>query len=167
LASPSVHPCPRDKAFLEYGHFHDIEMYRCPECLGILVEQRRLPKLLEEMSRELLKTISLDVPLDTVEDKGHISVCPECRSEMENYGYMGSPHVMIDRCKKCNSIWLDTDELGAMSLMHARTQKRIETAQIERKQLMRESGRALSHAIALRKATNRGLLLGWIVGKVT
>jgi Zn-finger nucleic acid-binding protein len=166
MSSPSVHQCPRDKTILEYGHFHDVEMYRCPECMGVLVERKRIPRVLEEMSRELLKTISIDVPLDKIEDRGRLHTCPKCYSETENYGYMGSHNVMIDCCKKCAAVRLDTDELGAMSLLHALTQKRIETAQIDRKKLELESARTLSRGIALRKATNRGLMIGWIVGRV-
>jgi Zn-finger nucleic acid-binding protein len=167
VSDARVHRCPRDKKILEYGHFHDVEIYRCPECQGVLVEQKRLPRLLEEMGRELLKTISIDCPLDEIEDQGRLFHCPKCSSETEHYGFMGSKHVMIDCCKKCSAIWLDTDELGGMSLLHARTQKRMETAEIERKQVRMEASRVLSKSVNLRAATNRGLLLGFILGKLS
>jgi Zn-finger nucleic acid-binding protein len=45
---------------------------------------------------------------------------------MDHYGYMDTKWVMIDACRSCHLMWLDTDELGLMSLMYARSRMRAQ-----------------------------------------
>jgi Zn-finger nucleic acid-binding protein len=113
--------CPRCDHPLEKGTFHDVELEKCTECQGLLISNRVLTPLLEAMTRELVDTINPELDLDPVPDKGPSAKCPRCQGEMEHYGYMGGNQVMIDGCTGCVLIWLDAEELAAMSQLFAKT----------------------------------------------
>ena len=51
---------------------------------------------------------------------------------MNHYGYMDTKWVMMDACSACNVLWLDTDELGMVSLLYARSQVLSERIQRDR-----------------------------------
>ena len=107
---------------------HEVEMRICAGCMGLLVEQRRLLPLLDAMAQELLAEVEvdLDTEVEMIEDPGPVGACPSCGSAMDCDGYMGSKEVFIDRCNSCWRIWIDPMELGAMSLMYARAEKKLE-----------------------------------------
>ena len=44
---------------------------------------------------------------------------------MEKADYCGAKLVFFDRCNRCALLWIGSEELGAMSLMWARMEKRI------------------------------------------
>jgi Zn-finger nucleic acid-binding protein len=52
--------------------------------------------------------------------------CPDCSAAMEKYGYMGIGAIQIDRCDRCDLVWLDTDELQNMVLALAKSNSRSE-----------------------------------------
>jgi Zn-finger nucleic acid-binding protein len=63
-----------------------------------------------------------DVVVAIPDKKGRV-VCPQCGSQMENYGYPSSDKVQIDGCANCRLVWTDADELGVMAALHARSKK--------------------------------------------
>ncbi len=113
--------CPRCQQELRAGEFKGMELDMCANCYGILLEQSRLLGLLEVMANDLQETIDLSMPLEAVSDPGGGIACPRCRATMEHFGYMGTKWVLIDSCRSCNVLWLDTDELGMVSLLYARS----------------------------------------------
>ena len=104
----------------------------CTNCYGILLEQRRLLGLLEVMANDLKETVDLSMPLEAVSDPGGGIACPRCRGAMNHYDYMDTKWVMMDACPACNVLWLDTDELGMVSLLYARSQVLSERIQRDR-----------------------------------
>ena len=118
--------CPRCAVTLQNGVFHRIAMQLCPSCDGALVTRRTVPALLDRMRRVLLESGHVDpeMALESVRDKGPVAICPRCNAAMEYYGYLGANNVFIDRCKRCDLVWLDPLELAAMSLLNARTRRR-------------------------------------------
>ena len=116
--------CPRCSLYLAKGQFNNLPVAVCRKCMGFLVGGRNLTKLIEQMADELTAEISADARIQDIPDKGGAALCPVCRKAMENFGYMGSNLIKIDRCFSCNMVWLDALELGAMGLMYAKTEKR-------------------------------------------
>ena len=157
--------CPRDGAQLDMGAFHDVPMCLCPTCQGSLVHQRRMNALLDVMSKELQRTIPLDAPLDRVPDKGPNVPCPACSTQMENYGYMGVHFVMVDSCNACRLLWLDTFELGAMSVQFARTTRRVDVLRTQEKSARLERARAAEIA-DVANAVGRAMMTGFVVGRL-
>ena len=118
--------CPRCQQELVAGEFQSVELDMCAGCYGIVLEQNRLSGLLDVMANDLKDSLDLDAALEAVPNQGGEIACPRCHAQMEHYGYLGSNWVMIDSCKTCHVLWLDTDELGMMSLLYARSQMRSE-----------------------------------------
>jgi len=116
--------CPRCAVALNHGRLGETEVDLCPRCHGALVEQKRLLGLVEWMAGELLEHLDLDATVDPLEDPGPVGTCPACGGTMDRGGYMNAPQVLIDRCLDCRAVWLDVGELGAMSLLYARTERR-------------------------------------------
>ncbi|MBI4614479.1 MAG: zf-TFIIB domain-containing protein, partial [Planctomycetes bacterium] len=105
---------------------------------GVLIGQKSLHPLLRAMTVELVKTIDLDHEIDPVPDKGAGLVCPTCARGMENHPYMGTNLVRIDTCYSCRQVWLDTDEVGTMSLLYARTSRQEEWFEEASRERLRE-----------------------------
>ena len=148
MDSSKTPQCPRCVVGLRFGRYREVDIHLCPECHGVLIRQRLLQRLLKAMSRDLVKTIDPDHPLKPLPDKGAGILCPVCGGAMCNYGYMGTNLVKIDSCPECAALWLDTKELGVMSLIYARTERRkarLEQAYAARKE---ESDRELDAMIA-------------------
>jgi len=118
--------CPRDNACLEEGEFHGVRLHKCQKCDGTFLPRKSLPSLLKIMSHEIISTIPIDYPIEKILDHDGDLICPRCDQQMEHYGYMGTKHIMIDCCNTCVNIWTDAEELGGMSLLYARTEKRSE-----------------------------------------
>ena len=106
--------CPRCQVALEAQKLHDVAVSICESCLGCLVEQRDLARLLSAMSQELRGRFSVDDPIEPIADAGGSLACPKCAAALENHGYMGSPLVRIDSCGACWVLWCDAEELRAM-----------------------------------------------------
>lgn len=157
--------CPRDNSKLEYGNYCGVNFHRCPKCQGVLILQKLIYSLLDIMTKKLQQTITFDCPLEKIVDKGEGILCPICNKEMENYGYMESRFVMIDACHTCKVVWMDTNELGAMCVQFARTQKRLNYAHLQEERRIIESLR-LSDSLAVAKIVENHLLYGFVIGKI-
>jgi Zn-finger nucleic acid-binding protein len=131
--------CPRCSVVLDHGKLGPAEVDLCPDCRGTLVEQKRLIALVEWMAGELLHGLDLDQEIEFVEDPGPVASCPACGGAMDRSGYMNMPQVLIDRCMGCRAVWLDVGELGAMSLIYARTERRSK----ERRRVMNQASAPL------------------------
>ena len=119
--------------------------------------------LLDAMSKELQRTIPLDCPLDRVPDRGPNVLCPVCSVRMENYGYMGSPLVMVDACHACRVLWMDAFELGAMSVQYARTTRRVDVIHMREETARLERAR-MAEALDVSNAVSRLMLTGFVLG---
>lgn len=149
--------CPRDRHPLEQGAIHDTPMHKCPSCQGILLLQKQVNRLLETLTRGLLRTIPADAPLDRIPDLGGGLSCPACAEAMEHYGYMGDHAVMVDACHACRLLWLDPGELAAMCVQYARTERRLEASRLQMERLLLEA-KSRQFAMDLAEAVERRLV---------
>ena len=120
MSTVSTPLCPRCGNPLEACR-DDSALQRCAVCDGALVAQSSLQPLLEELAGEFSNEDSLDDVILAIPDKGKRVNCPQCRSPMENYGYLSMDTVHIDGCLTCNVNWTDANELGVMAAIHARS----------------------------------------------
>src|SRR4029077_4039166 len=123
--SASSQCCPRCNEPLGRLKLRGVGLEGCPKCKGMLISHSVLGRLLEATSVDLLKTFNPDAHLDPVKDDGGEVACPNCHKTMENDNYCAANLVFFDRCNACGLLWLDTEELGAMTLMWARMDSRI------------------------------------------
>ncbi len=118
--------CPRCERELCAGEIHGVQLDMCANCYGILLDRARLMHVLEVLADGLRDTIDPALPLEAVSDAGGDLMCPRCRVRMDHHGYMDTKWVMIDSCRACDVMWLDTDELSMVSLLYARSKMRAE-----------------------------------------
>jgi len=119
----------------------------CGQCHGALVAQIDMIRLLEAMSVELLKTLDPDTKLEPVGKADDAVACPSCARAMARDNYCGAGIAHFDRCEPCRLLWLGADELGTMTMMWARMEKRL-----ERTQRVRQEGELYSDMLLLARA---------------
>ena len=146
--------CPRCEKALQEGQFGNAPVSMCPECLGSLVHQSKLVPLMEELSRELKGQIDFDHPIDRSEDDGGQATCPKCTKPMERFGYMGTTLVYAWRCSADWVVWADTEPLGVMAVLYARTKFRRESREAEQAEETEALNRRVNHMIRQRFRTN-------------
>jgi Zn-finger nucleic acid-binding protein len=97
----------------------------CDTCNTLLVKQAALMPALEALSAPVLESFDADAKIEALPDRTGAAPCPGCGRAMEKSDYCGAKLVFFDRCNRCNLMWIGNEELGAMSLMWARMEKRI------------------------------------------
>ena len=123
--------CPRCRQELVENQVDEFAVRLCVPCKGVFVRHADIVQILERswrvVSREEAERAQFHAPANWLEEQRlH---CPHCSAVMEKYGYMGLAAIQIDRCERCESVWLDADELPNMVLALARTNYRSEKAQ--------------------------------------
>jgi Zn-finger nucleic acid-binding protein len=119
----------------------------CGQCHGALVAQIDMIRLLEAMSVELLQTLDPDTKLEPVGKADDAVACPSCKQTMARDNYCGAGIAHFDRCEACRLLWLGADELGTMTMMWARMEKRL-----ERTQRVRHEGELYADGLLLSRA---------------
>lgn len=99
-------------------------MAACASCHGARLAPQELPRVLEAMSKELLRSFDPDTRLEALNASSACLPCPTCARAMESADYCGAHVVFFDRCERCGVLWLNADELGSMTLMWARMEAR-------------------------------------------
>jgi Zn-finger nucleic acid-binding protein len=107
------------------------ELDACATCGGMLVTQSALMPLLEAVSGDLMASFDADAKLEALPARPETIACPSCRAAMEKADYCGAKLVGFDRCTRCALLWLANEELGGMSLMWARMEKRLARTQAQ------------------------------------
>lgn len=142
--------CPRCSQGLVQGSYEGVEVHKCPQCDGVLASQRRLIPLMTQLTKSLAQHVDLDQPIPSVPDVPGNVHCPVCRQQMENFGYMGTNTIMLDRCAKDWVVWIDPAELGAMAVLFARTNKRTDARHQFYQQELRDMTRRVDRLLVAR-----------------
>ena len=121
-------PCPRCAQRLGGRAIRGVGLEACETCNALLVKQSALMPALEALSADVLESFDPDAPLLALPDRAGQTACPGCGGAMEKADYCGAKLVFFDRCNRCALLWIGNEELGAMSLMWARMEKRIARA---------------------------------------
>jgi Zn-finger nucleic acid-binding protein len=123
--SGEVSGCPRCGQTLERRQLQAVGLEECGACKALLVKQSALMPALEALSAAVLESFDPDAKLLALPDRAGSTACPGCSGAMEKADYCGAKLVFFDRCNRCTLLWIGSEELGAMSLMWARMEKRI------------------------------------------
>lgn len=129
----------------------------CGQCHGTLIAQVDMIRTLEAMSAELLATVDPDVKLTPA---GHVDSkvsCPACHREMARDDYCGAGLAHFDRCEACRLLWLGADELGTMTMMWARMERRLERTHKATEAALADADSFIGHVL-LGRATSRILM---------
>lgn len=118
-------PCPRCDGVLHEKPMDGATVLVCDDCTGALVAQSDLVPVLTALAPPTMLVMDPDEPLEPMPDPGVHLPCPHCQREMEPFAYMDEPGVIADRCPTDQVIWADAGELGVMSVIYARTNKRL------------------------------------------
>lgn len=97
--------CPREGTPLIATPFLGITIDSCPNCDGTFLDAGELARI-----HGLAEDVAAGESLEAQDPQGAIE-CPKCASGMETRWFSESRRVMIDRCRTCSGIWLDTAEL--------------------------------------------------------
>jgi len=118
LKSQTEHKCPTCQAALNIYTVFGIEFEGCSTCKGALLNRDELRKLKDKATRGTWRELRwMDDEVDAV---GRANVMPSGRTCAKCSGVhlvstcFGDSSIMIDWCAKCNSVWLDRDELESI-----------------------------------------------------
>ena len=158
MPSPSTSDgiCTRCSGPLEGRRLGTAQMSACERCQLLVIKQSALMPALEALSADLLPSFDADAALHALPDRSGQMPCPGCGGRMERADYCGAKLVFFDRCNSCGLLGIGSEELGAMSLMWARMEKRLARTRAQSEEDL--SGMdALSQAAHLRRAVNGSL----------
>ena len=113
--------CPRCTTPLAPHTLEGIASHRCEACDGLLLPQRELVRLLDELIAQLGDALDAGVAPQIHEDPHGTAQCPQCSRAMTRFGYMESKVLTLDRCATCWLLWFDTGELLTAVQMRFRT----------------------------------------------
>ena len=108
-------PCPvcaqpLADAVLEEGY----RVLHCATCRGVLLERRMFAEVVERRRAAATGPGAIPGALDPRELTRSVA-CPQCRQRMDVHPYYGPGNVIIDSCAHCDTVWLDSGELGQIT----------------------------------------------------
>ena len=116
------------------------EVVVCGKCSHVSVSQRGLAGLLEAASVRVLQEVDLEHRMAPLARLGQRTGCPSCRRPMAVDDYCGAGVVEFDRCERCELLWVGPEQLGAMSMLWARMNKRIELVHAFNEERLKDAG---------------------------
>lgn len=112
--------CPLCDTVLIFHKEEAIGLYACPKCQGFFIHTSKLSgyidKVMDKTDIKVKQVLRLEPRkvkiVHSLIEKLHI--CPRCLTTMEKYNYVYDSNVFLDRCSKCNFIWVDKGELEGL-----------------------------------------------------
>jgi Zn-finger nucleic acid-binding protein len=145
--------CPACGEALRATSLSGVGVRACGRCNGTLLAQIDMLRMMEAMSVELLKTIDPDVKLEPVGKTDSAVACPSCARTMARDDYCAAGLAHFDRCEPCHLLWLGADELGTMTMMWARMERRLERVQRLRQEALADTDQSV-HSVQLARAAS-------------
>jgi Zn-finger nucleic acid-binding protein len=148
--------CPRCRQELVENQVDEFTVQLCVPCKGVFVPHADVVKILDRswraVSPEEAEKAAFVAPADWQAEP--VLPCPRCAAAMSKYGYMGLAAIQLDRCDRCQSLWLDAEELQKMVLALARTNYRSERALRRERETMHDiTSAGMRGAVAGRDVT--------------
>lgn len=110
LEQPAVISCPHCEQLLALGSLDRRRVLHCESCRGILVPMGDFADLVRRRRRSYRGPEHPPRPIAPEQLQQHIA-CPACSRTMEVHPYYGPGCVVIDSCRACRLIWLDSGEI--------------------------------------------------------
>jgi membrane associated rhomboid family serine protease/Zn-finger nucleic acid-binding protein len=116
--------CPHCQVELEIFIQGNSELYVCPVCLSVLLEQDATGKTLKHFcKRELLtRILSTIADLSLFEDTKQMLkprtnlACPKCKTITKADDLDGRLKFLVNRCPKCGAIWLEAMQVPLVAV---------------------------------------------------
>lgn len=90
-----------------------VELDMCPKCSGLWFDEGEYEKMLKVSDIEKLKNTSGDRSADDLKK----APCPRCHTDSFMVQVLSvNPSIHMDKCSKCNGIWLDGGEFEKLHL---------------------------------------------------
>jgi heat shock protein HtpX len=121
--------CPNCKTALEQINYEGAPVLKCRNCAGVLADNGKVPRIfirqdyapsqeiirLGKLAAESMKKFHIN---QLAAGSAWVIDCPKCKSRMHRQFFNYSYPVEIDKCPKCEAIWLDKDELGILQYIY-------------------------------------------------
>jgi Zn-finger nucleic acid-binding protein len=108
---PAVIDCPHCEQRLMLGTIDERRVLYCESCSGILVPMADFAEVVQGRRRSYRGADQTPRPLAAEQLQQQIG-CPGCARTMEVHPYYGPGAVVIDSCRACRLVWLDSGELA-------------------------------------------------------
>ena len=115
--------CPKCDRTMRTIDYESVEIETCDRCEGEWLDHDELFKITvirdkkfdAEHQDAIVRTTTIaSVPL---EDVDRVILCPKCGVDLDPRSYGGSSSIYIDRCSKCEGIWLDDAEIEKIQML--------------------------------------------------
>jgi len=110
--------CPRCNSVLQSVEYDGQKVEACPGCKGEWLFSGELQKLAEHHDEvftpeEIASLNAVNKEIFTAEKDDHDELnCPACVNvPMEHFNYAETSGIILNKCTKCNGIWMDKGEL--------------------------------------------------------
>ncbi|MDP2156177.1 MAG: zinc metalloprotease HtpX [Nitrospirota bacterium] len=125
-AEGSVMFCPSCKSQLSRESSESTMIFRCRSCIGVLVDNDKIPRILARRQLECNDRLLSLVRAVTADNQRSLAIrqkrlkerqnaetipCPKCGRVMFRTFYSYAYLIEIDRCNACRLTWFDADEL--------------------------------------------------------
>ncbi len=103
--------CPKclDQA-MQLETWPGTELERCPRCQGLFLDRGELERMLKAYHASRVDSLGFAPDYET-QDRV-LGTCDRCRVPMDPL--IGHRNIRIDRCPKCEAVFLDQGELAEM-----------------------------------------------------
>jgi Zn-finger nucleic acid-binding protein len=113
LGSPTDVDCPACGDQLVTALIDDHGCRACPSCFGVAMEKPAFGQLIQARRANYRGADRPPVQWRTRAPQVERE-CPQCREPMEVHPYYGPGNTIIDSCRGCGLVWLDSGEITAI-----------------------------------------------------
>lgn len=122
--------CPRCSDALRQVSYEGVLVDTCDSCHGEWLDKDEIKRI--NAARDSVFTAedqakvegAKQVVVKQVVQAAHALICPRCNVSMNTFNYAYDSGVMVDRCPKCDGLWLDDQELEAIQIVVEAWEKR-------------------------------------------
>jgi len=147
--------CPRCQQPLRARAVDTVPVRHCAACDGLLVEIRHTLPLVQALGRQLDDVPDEDAQNDPVPHDGLTLYCPEGHG-MTSSGYMGARIAIVDRCERCQVLFIDGPEVEPLVRQYLRTRTRTAKRREHREEQLAELEKRVTRMLLMRAASRGG-----------
>jgi len=104
--------CPVCRTQIDRIRYEGVPIFNCGSCGGHWVEKPRLDLILARREVQMPEPVQQKMmEIAEASNTTERLMCLTCGKDMVKEPFKHWPEIQLDRCPKCNSIWLDRGEL--------------------------------------------------------
>ncbi|MFH0953919.1 MAG: zf-TFIIB domain-containing protein [Verrucomicrobiota bacterium] len=128
--------CPSCGAGLGREDYEGVEVFRCPDCRGVLLPRYRLD-LIRHRRHRSPEDLKAQAVAEFRSDTKREVRCPRCGALMAKRPFASRyMPLSIDVCRACDYVWLDAGELELLQLLYEASASGHEVVEMQKR--MRE-----------------------------